>query len=155
MRAGTARLAVVGAAWVVAAFGCGGSAEHQHEEVVIEPPSFDTELGVQCLAPGQAQTVRVETDPGDHVRYLTIYADGNSFLDADYYGGRGEGEADADGTFTGGFAVAQEAAAGEALVGVFVDDGSGRSRGSTHVTFTVAGTDGRCEEPKEPTHASS
>lgn len=100
-------------------------------------------LAKDCVRPGGTQNITISTGKErSAVVYNTIYADGNSGIHEDHYGGNNGGYTDEDGSWSDTWVIDPAAPAGEAKVRVrSVHDGH---FGSETVYFQVASTLGRC-----------
>lgn len=128
--------------------------DHDHEgddaqepsEGLLPPPVAYADVEHRCVVAGSQQTLEVETDPRDQVRYRTRFSEAE---DLDNEGpGSGEGSADDEGLFTATFTVPGDAPEDGAVIAVFVRDADGGFRGSTHAAFDVVASADACPAPE-------
>lgn len=121
--------------------------DHDHSqerrEGLLPPPVAHAQVERACVVAGGEQTLTVEADPDDQIRYRTRFVEQTSFAD-ESLGATGEGTADGDGVFTSAFTVAPDVPEGRAITAVFVRDADGGYRGSTRASFDVADPDVGC-----------
>lgn len=107
------------------------------------PLPLTASVADDCVRPGGAQTLTVQSNPETPIGFSSRYADGKTAMDAGFYGGTNAGKSDATGTYTSTWTIAPNAPAGEVKVTVY-GNRPDYEMAEHVVTFRMSDATGRC-----------